>query len=180
MGSTTCMLFMAVERQDITLPILDWMTDDNEVWKLFEDARNNKSQIKLFELSGRHGRHFYDILNVVERCDLKSLKFLDIDIIREESGTVLKDIELIFAIRSLTVVIDELLKAVDPLWCLPNGYENSKDAMREAFEKSEIYHNVYLNDYDREGLFIILKSLLLVMTNALANNKVFVYIKWTA
>ena len=178
MGSTTCMLFMAVNQNDITLPILDWMNDD--IWKLFEDARDNKSQIKLFDLSGRHGCHFYDILNIVERCNLKPLKFLDIDILREESGTVLKDIELISAIRSLTIVMDELLKAVDPLYCLPNGYKNSKENMQEAFNKSEIYHDVHLDSYDREGLFIILKPLLLVMTDALANNKVFVYIKWTA
>ena len=52
--------------------------------------------------------------------------------------------------------------------------------MREAFEKSEIYHHVDLDSYEEEGLFIILKSLLIVMTDALANNKVFVYIKWTA
>ena len=147
---------------------------------ILPSKKHGKSQTKLFGLSGRGGNHFYDILKVVERCNLKPLKFLDIDIIKEGSGTVLKDIELIFAIHSLTVVIDELLKAIDPLWCLPNGYKNSKDAMEEAFEKSEIYHNLDLDSYDREGLFITLKSLLLVMTDALANNKVFVYIKWTA
>ena len=57
--------------------------------------------------------------------------------------------------------------------------------MREAFEKSKVCHNVNLDDYNidsyyQEGLFIILKSLLLVMTDALVNNKVFVYIMWTA
>ena len=179
MGSTTSMLFMAVSQKDITLPILDWMNDDN-IQKLFENALNNKSQIKLFDLSGRHGYHFYDILNVIERCNLESLKFLDIDIIEDESGTTLQGIELIPVIRSLTIVIDEFLKAADPLYCLPNGYKNSKENMQEAFNKSEIYHDVDLDSYDREGLFIILKSLPLVMTNALANNKVFVYIKWTA
>ena len=179
MSYRTYMLFMAVSREDITLPILDWINNDN-VSKLFEYDINNKSQTKLFDLSGRGGHHFYDILNVIERCNLKSLKFLDLDILEDGSGTALKDIELISAIRSLTIVIDELLKAVDPLWCLPNEYKNSKDAMREAFEKSEIYHNLDLDSYEREGLFIILKSLLLVMTDALVNNKVFVYIKWTA
>ena len=184
MGSRTSMLFMAVSRKDITLPILDWMNDDN-VQKLFEDAINNKSQIELFDLSGRGGNHFYDILKVIERCNLEYLKFLDIDILEDESGTVLKDIELIPVIRSFTIVIDELLKAVDPLWCLSSGYKNSEENMREAFEKSEVCHNVNLDDYNidsyyQEGLFIILKSLLLVMTDALVNNKVFVYIKCTA
>lgn len=179
MGSRTYMLFMAVSQNDITLPILDWMNDDN-IQKLFENTRDNKSQKKLYDLSGKHGRHFYDILNVVERCNLESLYFLDIDMLEDESGTTFQGIELIPVIRSLTMVIDELLEAVDSLYCLPNGYKNSKDAMREAFNKSEIYHDVDLDSYDREGLFIILKPLLLVMTDALANNKVFVYIKWTA
>ena len=131
-------------------------------------------------MSGRHGCHFYDILNVIERCNLKSLKFLDIDIIEDESGTTFYGIELIPVIRSLTIVIDEFVKAVDPLYCLPNGYKNSKENMQEAVENSVIYHDVDLDSYEEEGLFIILKSLLLVMTDALANNKVFVYIKWTA
>ena len=178
------MLFMAVSRKDITLPILDWMNDDN-IQKLFEDALDNKSPTKLYDLSGRYGYHFYDILNVIERCNLKSLKFLDLDMIKDESGTTFQGVELIPVIRSLTIVIDELLKAVDPLWCLSSGYKNSKDNMREAFENSVIYHDVNLDDYSRdsyyqEGLFVILKSLLLVMTDALVNNKVFVYIKWTA
>ena len=173
------MLFMAISKKVITLPILDWMNDDN-VQKLFEDALNNKSQIELFDLSGKYGLHFYDILNIVKRCNLESLYFLDIDILKDESGTTLQGIELIPVIRSLTMVIDELLVAVDSLYCLSNGSKTNKDNMREAVENSEIYHDVDLNSYEEEGLFIILKSLLLVMTDALANNKVFVYIKWTA
>ena len=92
MGSRTSMLFMAVSRKDITLPILDWMNDDN-VQKLFEDAINNKSQIELFDLSGRGGNHFYDILKVIERCNLESLKFLDIDMIKDGTGTTFQGIE---------------------------------------------------------------------------------------
>ena len=108
------------------------------------------------------------------------MKFLDINILKDGTGTTFQGIELIPVIRSITIVIDELLKAVDPLWCLPNGYKNSKENMQEAFNKSGIYHDVDLDSYNREGLFIILKSLLLVMTDALVNNKVFVYIKCTA
>lgn len=79
---------------------------------------------------------------------------------------------------------DELLKAVNPLWCLSSEYKNSEENMREAFENSEIHHNVNLDDYNidsyyQQGLFIILKSLFWAMTDALINNKVFVYIKWT-
>ena len=178
-------MFMSVNPTDISLPISDWTKDNDNIWKLFENARDRKSSIKLYDLSGRYGYHFYDILKVIERCNLEFLNFLDIDMIEDESGTTLQGIKLIPVIRSLTIVIDELLKAIDPLWCLSSEYKNSKENMREAFENSEIYHDVNLDDYSRdsyyqEGLFVILKSLLLVMTDALVNNKVFVYIKWTA
>jgi len=51
--------------------------------------------------------------------------------------------------------------------------------MQIAFNNSEVYNNVELDSYEEEGLFIILKSLLSVMTDALVNNKVFIYIQFT-
>ena len=65
------------------------------------------------------------------------------------------------------------------LYCLPIGYTTNKGRMQKAFENSEIYHNVDLDSYEEEGLFIVLKTLLLVMTDALVNNTVFVYTKYT-
>ncbi|MEM7594256.1 MAG: hypothetical protein AAF383_22550 [Cyanobacteria bacterium P01_A01_bin.83] len=171
---------MAVDRENIRLPILDWINDNNSIWQLFENARDNKSPEKLFQLTGRHGRHFYDILTVKDRCNLKPLDFLELDILEDEKGAVLQDIELIPVIRSLTIVIDELFNAIDPLYCLPTERIANKDMMHTAWLDSKIDYDVDLCSYDEAGLFIILKALLLVATDALVNNKVFVYIKFTA
>ena len=83
MGSRTYVLFIAVNQKDIILPILDWINGDNGIWQLFEYARDCKSQDVLFELSEKHGNHFYDILKVIDRCNLKSLDFLNLDILED-------------------------------------------------------------------------------------------------
>ena len=172
-------MFMSVNPMDITLPILDWTKDNYDVWKLFEDARDSKTKNLLYYLSGKHGLHFYDIVHVRDRCNLKSLDFLSLDILEDRKGTTLRGIELMPAIRSLTVIADELLSAINTLNCLSIGRDIDKYKMLKAFEKSEVYNDVDLDSYEEEGLFIILKSLLSVMTDALVNNKVFVYIKYT-
>jgi len=52
--------------------------------------------------------------------------------------------------------------------------------IQKAFKNLEVYNNVDLDDYEEEGLFfIILNSLLLVITDTLINNKVFIYIQFT-
>ena len=180
MGSRTYMIFMSVNLTDISLSIVDWTKDDRNVWKLFEDARDRKTKDVLYNISGKCGYHLQDILKVKDRCNLSSLDFLSLDVLEDERGATLKSSELRPAIRSLAIIIDELLSAVDTLDCLYNGSTINKDKMRIAFEKSEVYHDVDLDRYDEEGLFIVLKSLLSVMTDALVNNKVFVYINFTA
>lgn len=178
MGSRTSIMFMSVSSTDISLPISDWTKDNHDVWKLFEDARDHQKNI-LYDLHGKHGRHFYDILQVKDRCNLKSLDFLSLDILEDEKATILTGVELIPAIRSLTIIIDELLSAIDPLICLSIGRKIDKQKMQIAFDSSEAYNNVELDSYEEEGLFIILKSLLFVMTDALVNNKVFIYVQFT-
>ena len=179
MGSTTFILFMSVEQKDITLPILNWMDDKNKIWSLLENARDRQSQNILFELSEKYGNHFYDIVAVKDRCNLQSLDFLDLDLLEDETGTTLQNTKLVSAIHSITIIIDELLCSSDKLYCLPIGHTINKENMQKAFSSSKIHHNLDLGNYDEEGLFIILKALLLVMTDALVNNKVFVYIKFT-
>ena len=170
---------MTVNPTDISLPISDWTKDNYDVWKLFEDARDSKTKNLLYDLSGKHGRHFYDIVHVRDRCNLKSLDFMSFSILEDEKGATLIGIELIPAIRSITIIIDELFSPIDPLCCLSVGREIDKQKMQIAFDNSEVYDNVDLDSYEEEGLFIILKSLLSVMTDALVDNKVFVYIQFT-
>ena len=173
------MLFMAVDQKDITLPVSDWLDENNGIWQLFEDARDCKKCNILYDLNGKHGHHFYDIIHVINRCNLKSLNFLSLDILEDEKGAILTGIELIPIIRSLTIIIDELLSHANPLNCLSVGREIDEQKMQIAFDNSEAYRKVDLDYYEEEGLFIILKSLLSVMTDALVNNKVFVYIQFT-
>ena len=179
MGSITSIIFMSVNLTDITLPVMDWTKNNHDVWKLFEDIDNPKTKSVLYNITGKHGYHFYDILKVKERYNLKSLDFLSLDILENKKGAILQGTKLISAIRSLTVIIDELLNTTDILDCLPIGRGTDKDKMQKAFEHSKVCNDVNLDSYEEEGLFIILKSLLLVMTDALVNNKVFVYIQFT-
>ena len=173
------MLFISVDREEIALPILDWLDDNDNIWKLFEE-RDRQPHNSLFTFTERHGNYFYDIINIVQRYNLESLNFLDIDMLEDGLGTILQNSELLSAIRSLTIVRDRLLDCSEPLTCLPIGYENSKEKMRIAFENSEADYKVNLNDCEEsKGLFIFLKSFLFSMTDAVVNNKIFIYIKYT-
>ena len=173
------MLFMTVDRQDITLPVADWF-DNSSLWGLFEEAKAGKSANILFDISGKSGRHYQDILKVVNRCNLDALDFLALDLLEKNgTGATLQSRDLLAPIRSLYIVIEELHKAVDSLWCMSNRRENSANLL-EAFENSKIDNDVDLDYYETEGLFVILKALLWAMTDALTNNKVFLYVQWTA
>ena len=179
MGFRTSILIMTAERKDITLPIIDWLDNDNGIWRLFEDAKEGRSS-NTFYISGKSGRHHQDILKVTNRCNLNALNFLDLDILAADgTGTILQSTDLLAPIRCLTIVVEELLKATDSLYCLPVGQESSTDSMLKAWENSEIDNDVDLDYYEEEGLFVILKALLLSTNDALVNNKVFIYMQWT-
>ena len=175
MGHRIYTLFMAVNKTDITLPVSNWL-DNSNIWKLFEDARDRQSDNILFQLHGKSGLHLLDILQVVDRCDLNSLKFLNLDLLESDRGTILQGYELVVAIRSLTIIISELLNTFEPLICLYIGSHATQESMTEAFNNSQIFlGDLDLDPYQEEGLFILLKSLLWVMNDALVNNKLFVY-----
>jgi len=179
MGSRTSMLFMTADRKDITLPIVDWL-DNSGIWQLFEDSKAGRTQNTLFDISGKYGLHHHDILGVINRRNLNDLDFLDLDILTTDgTGTILQNVELFAPIRSLTIVIEELLSTVDSLYCLPGGEENNRDNMLKAFENSELENDIDLDYYGEEGLFVIIKALLWAMNDALINNKVFIYTQFT-
>jgi|GEM_PF-3127844 len=178
MGHTVSTFFMAANKTDITLPVLNWL-EDSDIWKIFEDARNRQSDNILFRLYGKSGRHLNDILQVIARCRLESLNFLGLDLLESDPGTILQGYELVVAIRSLTIVIDELLSTIDPLICVYVGNTVNRESMLKAFDNSQIDRDLDIGSYQEEGLFILLKSLLWVMNDALANNKLFVYFMFT-
>lgn len=171
MGNNILVMFIAVEKNNLTLPIKDWM-NDKDIGDLLQKAHDNLPESGLFEILGR-GHQLYDIFSIRDRCGLKDLNFLNLEC------ATLKGIELISTICSLTIILDELLSAVDELSCISLQEKNDKEKMQIAFEQSAIYHDII--DWDsegRHGLFLFIKALLLVMSEALASNKVFLYINY--
>lgn len=180
MGHRIRMFFMCVEREELKLPILDWLDNDNSIWQLFSEAKDGKTQNTLFDISGKYGLHHADLLQVIDRCNLTALNFLNIDILDADgTGTILQNSELLAPIRSITLAIEELLTGADPLYCLLGDRQNSEEIMLEAFERAKIEQEVDLDYYDVEGLFTILKSLLWMMNDALTKNKAFIYAQFT-
>lgn len=102
MGHTVYVMFIAVDPEDITLPIVDWMQDD--ISDLIGNALDNRPESGLFTLTERRGYHLYEILNIKDRYDLDDLDFL------EDECVTLQGNEFLPAIRTLTVIIDKLLR----------------------------------------------------------------------
>ncbi|MGL4882631.1 MAG: hypothetical protein ACRC8K_16475 [Waterburya sp.] len=159
---------MAVEKSDLALPITNWTS---EIGNFLQKAYDNLPKSGLFIISGR-GKQLDDILSIRERCSLEDLNFLDLEC------AVLQGIELIFAIRSLTIILDELLSAVDELSCISWQAKNDKEKMLIAFEQATIHQNLNWDNEDEQGLFSFIKALIFVIANALANNQVFLYINY--
>ena len=100
MGSTVIVLFMAVEKKDISLPIKNWMTD---LGGLLQNAHDHQPESGLYMASGRRGIPLYLLTEIRNVCQLPGLDFLD------DECTTLQGTELVMAIQSLTVIINELL-----------------------------------------------------------------------
>ena len=66
MSNPTLVMFLAVERQKLTLPIRDWT---NEIGVLLQEAYDNRPQSRFCMAIGGSG--FYDLLNIRDRCNLK-------------------------------------------------------------------------------------------------------------
>ena len=116
------------------------------------------------------GYEFYDILNIRERCNLKDLSFLD-----SECST-LQGLELAAAIRSSTIAIDELLNNFDNLKSIKIK-NKSKEAILLSFKTAAVNYNIQWNNEEND-LFSFVKTLVYVMSDALANNNIFLFVNY--
>ena len=166
MSNPTLVMFLAVERQTLTLPIKDWMS---EIRDLLQEAYDNRPQSRFCIASGR-GSRFYDILSIRDRCNLEGLDFLN-----SECSTV-RGVKLVSAIRSLTIVIDELLNNLDN-WYYTKIKNTSKENLLASFEKATISYDINWKNGE-DAVFSFIKTLITVMSDALTNDKVFLFINY--
>ena len=177
MATTVLVIFIAVEKHDIVLPIKDWTKD---VGDLLQNAHDNLPESGLICQGGRRGRPVCALIELRDFFRLPGLSFLG------SVCTTLQELEIVTAIRSLTKIVEALLsgnEAVkDIITNLFFGTEevNYQKRISESFTESEIYTEYDWESEPEYALFSLIKALLLVMTDALVNNKIFLYVQLEA
>jgi hypothetical protein len=175
-ANTVYVLFIAVEN-DLVLPIRDWTKD---VGDLLQNAHDNLPTSGLICQGGRRGRPVCALIELRNFCRLPGLSFLG------SVCTTLQELEIVIAIQSLTKIVEVLLsnnKAVKNIIIkLFFGSEetNYQKRIAESFTASEIYTEYDWESEPEYALFSLIKALLFVMTDALVNNKVFLYVQLEA
>ena len=143
MANTVYVLFIAVEKHNIVLPIRDWSKDVSD---LLQDAHNNLPTSGLICQGGRRGRPLCALIELRDFCRLPGLGFLG------SVCTTLQELEIVTAIQSLTKIIEALIsnnKTVKSIIIdLFFGTEeaNYQKRIGESFTASEIY-----TEYDWEN-----------------------------
>ena len=117
MSNPTLAMFLAVERQKLTLPVKKWTS---EIGDLLQEAHDNRPQSQFCIASGR-GHGFYDILNIRDCCNLEGLDFLN------SKCFTLEGEELVSPIGSLNVIINELLNNLNNWY-----YTNTKNISKKS------------------------------------------------
>ena len=131
MGNPILIMFVAVEAKTLALPVTAWNDDiGNILQKAFEDLPASELCMAI----GR-GWQFYDILDTRNRCNLKGLNFLDCEC------SILQGLELVEAIHSLTIVIDELLNNFEQFNSVSAENKN-KTSMMKAFADATINFDI--------------------------------------
>ena len=173
MANTVYVLFIAVENE-IVLPIRDWTKD---VGDLLQDAHDNLPTSGLICQGGREGRPLCALIELRDFCSLPGLSFLG------SVCTTLQELEILIAIQSLTKIIEVLLcdrktvKSIITNLFFGSEQTNYQKRIDESFTESEIYTEYDWESEPEYALFSLIKALLFVMTDALVNNKVFLYVE---
>ena len=173
MANTVYVLFIAVEN-DIVLPIRDWTKDVSD---LLQNAYDNLPTSGLICKGGRRGKPLCALIELRDFFRLPGLSFLG------SVCTTLQELEIVIAIQSLTKIVEALLsgnEAVkDIITNLFFGTEevNYQKRIDESFTSSKIDTEYDWESEPEYALFSLIKALLLVMTDALVNNKVFLYVE---
>ena len=174
MATTVYVLFIAVEKHDIVLPIKDWTQDISD---LLQNAHDNLPESGLICQGGRRGRPLCALIELRDYYSLPGLSFLG------SVCTTLQELEIVTAIQSLTKIIEALIsnnKTVQSIITdLFFGTEevNYQKRIDESFTASKIYTEYDWESEPEYALFSLIKALLLVMTDALVNNKIFLYVQ---
>ena len=93
MANTVLVIFIAVEKQDVVLPITNWTKD---IGDLLQNAHDNLPESGLICQGGRRGRPLCALIELRDFCQLSGLSFF---------GSVcatLQKLEIVTAIQSLT------------------------------------------------------------------------------
>ena len=90
--------------------------------------------------------------------------------------STLEGAELIPAIRSLNLIVDELLNNLNS-WYYTNTKNISKESLLESFEKATVNYDIDWQDGEN-AVFSLIKTLISVMNDALINNKVLLFINY--
>ena len=167
MGTLTLIMFLAVERQKLILPIKEWT---NELGDLLQEAHDNRPQSQFCIASWGRGSGFYDILNICDRFHLKGLNFLDTEC------STLEGTELVSAIGSLNLIVDELLNNLNS-WYYTKIKNISKESLLKSFEKATVNYDIDWQNGE-DAVFSLIKTLIFVINDALTNNKVFLFINY--
>ena len=173
MANTVYVLFIAVEN-DLVLPIRDCSKDVSD---LLQNAYDNLPTSGLICKGGRREKPLCALIELRDFFRLPGLSFLG------SVCTTLQELEIVTAIQSLTKIIEALIsnnKTVQSIITdLFFGTEevNYQKLIDESFTASKIYTEYDWEDEPEYALFSLIKALLLVMTDALVNNKVFLYVE---
>lgn len=176
MAASVMVLFMAIEKNKIVLPVKDWIEDLGD---FVSDAYENRIESGLICISGRQGRPLYILSEIRDFYQLPGISFLN-----TECAT-LHNFELITAIQSLTITIDKLLSGDANAKNLVDKYIFGSQKidyiphMEKFFAQSTIptTQNLDWEDGDTYVLFCLIKALIFILSDALANNKIFLYIE---
>ena len=97
--------------------------------------------------------------------------------------TTLQELEIVTAIQSLTKIVEALLSNNEIVkGIITELFFGSEEVIYqkrigESFAESEIYTEYDWENEPEYALFSLIKALLFVMTDALMNNKVFLYVE---
>ena len=174
MATNIMVIFIAVEKQDVVLPIKDWTKD---VGDLLQNAHDNLPKSGLICQGGRRGRPLIALIELRDVCKLPGLSFLG------NVCATLQELEIVAAIQSLTKIVEtllsdnEIVKGMITKLFFGSKQANYRKRIGESFAESEIYIEYDWESEPEYALFSLIKALLFVMTHALVNNKLFLYVE---
>ena len=174
MADTVLVLFIAVEKQNVVLPVKNWTKD---IGNLLQNAHDDLPKSGLICRGGRKGRLLLALIKLRDFCKLPGLSFFG------NVCTTLQELEIVTAIQSLTKIVEallsnnEIVKGIITELFFGSQEVNYQKRIGESFVESKIHTQYDWESEPEYALFSLIKALLFVMTDALVNNKLFLYVE---